>query len=580
MTNKVGVEPDNNNIIVGVDLDNTIVNYDNSLHRIALEQGFIEKNMSKDKIVIRDYIRSKAKPKGEFNWQKLQALVYGLKMDNAELVDGVADFFLLCKKHNIPTYIISHKTEISNYKPKNNNEEKLTSINLRKAALKWLKKNGFFDKLGLAHEQVFFLSTREGKIDKIKELGCTHFIDDLEEVFTHPGFPKNVLKILYSKKLVSKPSLNDLFVCTEWSQINNYFFGEKELRELFSNLLGKKAGSLERIGGGRNSKVYKITAGSQTFLGKQYFKYRNDKRDRLKTEYSSLEFLRKNKVVCIPEPIAKDSDNNCAVYEFVKGKKVVSPKEDTVQIINFVAQLKKLALTKPRPIFPSASDACFSFQAIVDIIERRLKKLNITKSRNEKDQLFKGLHEFLKNDFNQTYIKIIKWAKEQANKSSIDFAKELEPEFQTLSPSDLGFHNSIKTTNGKLMFIDFEYFGYDSPMKLICDFIHHDNMKLNDEQKQKFVSGVLSIFKEDIHLQDRVRIAYPLIGLVWCLIFLNEYLHDDIKRRQFAKSNLKGNNAKIYNVQVIRNIRRKQIEKSKMLLNKIIKTYKDFPYNK
>ena len=33
--------------------------------------------------------------------------------------------------------------------------------------------------------------------ERIRALGCTHFIDDLEEVFLEPSFPSDVHKILF-----------------------------------------------------------------------------------------------------------------------------------------------------------------------------------------------------------------------------------------------------------------------------------------------------------------------------------------------------------------------------------------------
>ena len=38
-----------------------------------------------------------------------------------------------------------------------------------------------------------------------------------------------------------------------------------------------------------------------------------------------------------------------------------------------------------------------------------------------------------------------------------------------LSPSDFGFHNIVKNKK-KLYFLDFEYSGFDDPLKLLSDF--------------------------------------------------------------------------------------------------------------
>ncbi|CBN55129.1 MULTISPECIES: hypothetical protein [Kamptonema] len=203
------------NRIIGVDFDNTIVTYDDLMYKIAVEKGWISSEVSKSKKQIRDTIRQL--PDGEIEWQKLQAIAYGSQMDEARLIDGVKEFFNLCKQHKIQTYIVSHKTEYANYDE--------TQTNLRTAAIKWMGKNNFFSSigLGLSQEQVFFASTRIGKIDKIKKLKCTDFIDDLEETFIEESFPESVNKILYAPHQQHSGKLQ-LKIVSRWQQINEYFF--------------------------------------------------------------------------------------------------------------------------------------------------------------------------------------------------------------------------------------------------------------------------------------------------------------------------------------------------------------------
>jgi hypothetical protein len=203
------------NRIIGVDFDNTIVTYDELMHKIAIEKGWISPEISKSKKQIRDSIRQL--PDGEIEWQKLQAIAYGWQMQHAKLIDGVQEFFKLCQQHKIQTYIVSHKTEYANYDE--------TKTNLRSAAINWMEKNSFFSDLGLAlsQEQVFFESTRVGKIDRIKQLKCTDFIDDLEETFLEESFPDNVNKILYAPHQEHSGKL-ELKIVSKWQQINEYFF--------------------------------------------------------------------------------------------------------------------------------------------------------------------------------------------------------------------------------------------------------------------------------------------------------------------------------------------------------------------
>ena len=63
-----------------------------------------------------------------------------------------------------------------------------------------MAERGFFcsNGFGIPIERVFFESTRAAKLERICALGCTHFIDDLEEVFSDPAFPARVLPILFA----------------------------------------------------------------------------------------------------------------------------------------------------------------------------------------------------------------------------------------------------------------------------------------------------------------------------------------------------------------------------------------------
>jgi hypothetical protein len=205
------------NRIIGVDFDNTIVSYDDLMHRLAVEKGWISPEVSKSKKQIRDCIR--LLPNGDREWQKLQAIVYGRQMQEAKLIEGVLTFFKLCQQHRMRVYIVSHKTEYANYDE--------TQTNLREAALAWMNSHSFFagSGLGLTQEQVYFEATRASKIERIKQLNCTDFIDDLEETFLEESFPNSVNKILYAPNY-QPADIPTVKAVRKWQEINEYFFSK------------------------------------------------------------------------------------------------------------------------------------------------------------------------------------------------------------------------------------------------------------------------------------------------------------------------------------------------------------------
>lgn len=204
-----------NGWIIGVDFDNTIAGYDELMHTIALERCLISADVARNKKLIRDAIR--ALPDGETHWRSLQVTVYGPRMHEARLIEGVRELFVECRHRHIPVYIVSHKTEYANFGE--------TNVNLRTVAMAWLEQHGFFHEgVGLSRSSVFFESTRAEKINRIKVLRATHFIDDLEETFSERAFPCEVQKIL----LAAHGQLSDVagtVSFSTWGQIREYLLG-------------------------------------------------------------------------------------------------------------------------------------------------------------------------------------------------------------------------------------------------------------------------------------------------------------------------------------------------------------------
>jgi hypothetical protein len=153
-------------------------------------------------------------------------MVYGPRIGEAEFIESVRPFFFACHQNRAKVYIVSHKTQTAKYDE--------TQTDLRRAALGWMTENGFFEKngLGLSPEGVFFEGTRKEKLERIEKLGCTHFIDDLEEVFLEESFPPGITKILYAPSHAdtsfSDPSLPAVKVAANWEEITSYVFAPRD----------------------------------------------------------------------------------------------------------------------------------------------------------------------------------------------------------------------------------------------------------------------------------------------------------------------------------------------------------------
>jgi hypothetical protein len=167
--------------IVGLDLDNTLIDYDAVFGAVGVELGVLPEDQgSAAKAAVRAYLQRRAD--GETDWMRLQGQVYGRHIERARLFDGVAAFIDRLRSRGCEFVIISHKTRYGHFD--------LDRIDLWEAARGWLDARGFFDpeRLGLNRDRVWFEETREGKLARIAEIGCDLFIDDLPEVLLHPDF--------------------------------------------------------------------------------------------------------------------------------------------------------------------------------------------------------------------------------------------------------------------------------------------------------------------------------------------------------------------------------------------------------
>ena len=185
---------------IGINFDNTIAGYDRLFGTLAVETGLIA-----------------APPSGgELAWQRLQALAFGPRIGEAELIDGVVGFMTACRRRGVPLFIVSHKSRHAAQDP--------GGTDLRLAALDWMTEHGFFgdDGLGPSRRNVFFEPTRRDKVARIAALGLTHFVDDLPEVFEEVGFPYGVDAILFRPAPGCRTPWT---TCENWQRISEYVLG-------------------------------------------------------------------------------------------------------------------------------------------------------------------------------------------------------------------------------------------------------------------------------------------------------------------------------------------------------------------
>lgn len=202
---------------IGIDFDNTLINYEHIFYDVAVQNALIQTSQFLSKKEVRDHIRRS--PNGEILWQKLQADVYGRYINDAQTFAGVIEFLTEGVRRNTKFYIVSHKTPYAIQ----DIEHKFPLIELAK---NWLTQHKIVSNNGpVFPESVFFENTLQKKLNRIDELNCDVFIDDLEEVLIDPLFPNNAQPILFGSALSSKV-YSKFEEFESWFDIARYVYGD------------------------------------------------------------------------------------------------------------------------------------------------------------------------------------------------------------------------------------------------------------------------------------------------------------------------------------------------------------------
>lgn len=171
---------------LGLDFDNTLINYDVLFKKIALNNGLIPNYLEDSKTAVRDFLRGINQ---EDSWTKLQGEVYGNHILEALPYSGMKQSLQFLSSLNIPLCIISHKTRTPYIGE---------PLDLHVAARAWLEAVGMHSPSGpnISREKTFFEETKQKKCERIIAEGCTHFVDDLPEILEM--LPDNIVKIYFS----------------------------------------------------------------------------------------------------------------------------------------------------------------------------------------------------------------------------------------------------------------------------------------------------------------------------------------------------------------------------------------------
>lgn len=271
-------------------------------------------------------------------------------------------------------------------------------------------------------------------------------------------------------------------------------------QEVARALLGTRIDGLEQVGGGRNSRVFHVRSPRGEYALKQYPSPQEDPRDRLGTEVDTLAIMEQQGFDCVPKVVAADRLRGFAVLSWIDGTPVGTIHDrDIDQACAFLARVHALRKLPALAHGRLASEACLSGAEIERQIASRMSELTAV-AGEERD-----LHAFLDGSFGPAWEHLVARGKQCMRAADLDFTALLPEERRSLVPSDFGFHNAIRRPDGSLAFIDFEYFGWDDPVKLTSDVLFHPGVPLADSQRQRFRSQAQGFFGDDAHFKGRLE---------------------------------------------------------------------------
>ncbi len=447
-------------MIIGIDFDNTIIDYSNVIKKVIKDKKINIKKKNPRKDDLKNYLILNY---GEREWTKLQGEIYGKYIKFAKLSNGFLSFLKKLNKQNFQIYIISHKTQFPILGKK---------INLQNAAKVWCKANLKTKKIKY---KIFFANNIDQKIKIIEKEKCNFFIDDLPNILKKIN--NKVIKIWFSNKK------------------SKFFFSSTNSSKIFKfiNNQIKTKYKLEKQGYNNNLYLDK----KRNILIKHFKNKNSFKREKFFLERFSKENNSIPKVVYI-NPI-----NTFLAMTELKGKKIKKVNKNYLdQAIKFIFNLNKNFKNSSRYSI-RAVDHCLNYTNHLTITEKYLKKYNeiLLSNLNLNTFYFK-----LKEDFYYQKKKILK------NYKFKDQDKKI------ISPSDFGFRNAI-VRNKKIYFFDFEYSGLDGLTKLLLDFANCPEFSLSRTQIIYIIKKFERKYK--INISNNFFNLYYLNRIKWTFIILN-----------------------------------------------------------
>lgn len=258
--------------------------------------------------------------------------------------------------------------------------------------------------------------------------------------------------------------------------------------------------TLELLGNqGGNSRLYSGILNGEQVVYK--CSTREDAIHRVNKEFRNLVEISSRFDDLVPKPLALDSFGTGLIMTFEKGD---PPKEINQEVLNLMAIfLEKLVRLgddlNSRSFFEPATDNIIEDTFGINQLTKRYEQISNLMDR-ENLRRFRSIDAILNE-----------YRKFTSQMKSSQYTRMI------LSPSDFGIHNILVDGSNPFMckFVDFEYFGWDRPEKLVSDTILHPKNKWQAGMAKSFLYRAMNLY--DLQ-EDYVRTLLYFSKLNWSLI--------------------------------------------------------------
>lgn len=285
-----------------------------------------------------------------------------------------------------------------------------------------------------------------------------------------------------------------------------------------------------------NNRVYVASSGQRQVVAKVYFPVADGEVDRLDAEWLFLSHASRSGLRCVPKAIACDKASRIALYEYIAGEKLHSSdigESDVLQAADFIAALNAPQAAASAATLPPAREACFTVSSHLAMLDRRFARFSVLDGAvalSDEDRQALIFIEKLKAEWSFRRSRIVAVCDDWG----LGLDTPVSDGERLVSPSDFGFHNALRTPEGRQVFIDFEYAGWDDVAKLVADFFYQPAIPVNRVYSAAFINRVLAHIEDQATVRRRIDLLRPVFGLKWCCIMLNRFLPDMAQRAAFA----------------------------------------------